>query len=238
MLKKFMALLTLAGSTIIISGTAAILHKAPSAKLLLFLIEINKINLTIGISLFFFAALFTSIASLLSMDEPCAKASVTLPAPPPQPMPVPAPETPKPEPKPEPKPVPSSDSGAPPAIALQILYLLQKEGRLLDFLMEDITPFQDEELGGAIRPIHADLKKILQDRLIIEHIIEAPEGETVDLGTSIDQHAIKLTGNVAPTGPYRGTLVHRGWRLRECKLPELVSGWEGRVIAPAEVEIA
>ncbi|MFZ2956301.1 MAG: DUF2760 domain-containing protein [Candidatus Ozemobacteraceae bacterium] len=303
MLKKLMALLTLAGSALIltglahvlqnfwgahlfpehygfmVSGTTSLLPDDQSPRFFLLVLGQNQLHIAIGVGLFLFATLFTSIATLISRREPVTETPVSSILPPlptpvveapipepkqePKPRPEPAtepkselkpeikmapkpeskieskPETkpePKPEPQPEPKPV--LDPNAPPAVALQILYLLQKEGRLLDFLMEDITPFADEELGGAIRPIHADLKKILQDRLIIEHIIDTPEGETVELGTSIDAHAIKLTGNVPPNGPYKGTLIHRGWKLRECKLPELVSGWEGRVVAPAEVEIA
>ena len=61
---------------------------------------------------------------------------------------------------------------------------------------------------------------------------------TSRLGEKIDPNAVKLTGNVAPAGPYSGVLVHRGWRMKECKLPSLVSGWTGDVIAPAEVEIS
>lgn len=125
-----------------------------------------------------------------------------------------------------------------PDAAFQILFLLQKEGRLLDFLSEDLSGVDDEGLGGAIRPIHESLRKILQDRLVIEPVLAEPEGEEVALGETVDPDRIKLTGNVPPKGPYRGVLVHRGWRLKSCKLPELVSGWTGDVIVPAEVEIS
>ncbi|GAB4266903.1 MAG: hypothetical protein Kow0029_00980 [Candidatus Rifleibacteriota bacterium] len=129
----------------------------------------------------------------------------------------------------------SGKNGIPPA-AYQILYLFQKEGRLIDLLMEDISDFDDETLGGAIRPIHEGCRKLLKDRLIIEPVIDEEEGSEITL-EEIDPEAIKLLGNVPSKGPYKGELVHRGWRLKECHLPELVDGWTGNVVAPAEIEI-
>ena len=131
---------------------------------------------------------------------------------------------------------PEPEAGVP-AAAYQILYLFQKEGRLLDFLMEDISGVDDDQLGGAIRPIHEGCRKILHERLKIEPVLQGPEGETVNVPEPHDPEEVKLTGNVPAKGPFSGTLVHRGWRLKECKLPELVSGWSGDVVAPAEVEI-
>lgn len=138
--------------------------------------------------------------------------------------------------KSEPKVAAVKENGIP-AAAYQILYLFQKEGRLLDFLMEDISGVDDDQLGGAIRPIHEGCRKILQERLKIEPVLQGPEGETIKVPEPHDPQEVKLTGNVPAKGPFSGTLVHRGWRLTECKLPELVSGWSGDVIAPAEVEI-
>lgn len=129
----------------------------------------------------------------------------------------------------------SGKHGIPPA-AYQILYLFQKEGRLIDLLMEDVTEFDDETLGGAIRPIHEGCRKLLKERLIIEHVLDEEEGSEITLD-EVDPEAIKLSGNVPSKGPYTGELVHRGWRLKECHLPELVDGWTGNVVAPAEIEI-
>ncbi|HNV68377.1 MAG TPA: DUF2760 domain-containing protein, partial [Candidatus Ozemobacteraceae bacterium] len=137
----------------------------------------------------------------------------------------------------ESKPAVTTEKGVP-AAAYQILYLFQKEGRLLDFLMEDISSVDDDQLGGAIRPIHEGCRKILQERLKIEPVLQGPEGETVKVPEPHDPEEVKLTGNVPAKGPFSGTLVHRGWRLTECKLPELVAGWSGDVVAPAEVEIS
>lgn len=128
-------------------------------------------------------------------------------------------------------------SDAIPPAAYQILYLLQKEGRLIDLLMEDIAEFDDETLGGALRPIHEGCRKLLEERLILEPVLSEEEGSIITL-EEVDSEAIKLSGNVPAKGPYCGELVHRGWRLKECKLPELVSGWTGNVVAPAEIEIS
>ena len=127
-------------------------------------------------------------------------------------------------------------SNAIPPAAFQILYLLQKEGRLIDLLMEDVSEFDDETLGGAIRPIHEGCKKLLQDRLIIEHVLNEEEGDEVTI-EKLDTETVKLSGNVPSEGPYTGELIHRGWRLKECHLPEMVDGWSGNVVAPAEIEI-
>ncbi|HOY67688.1 MAG TPA: DUF2760 domain-containing protein [Candidatus Ozemobacteraceae bacterium] len=243
MFKKLLALVSLAGTAGIVYGGSRLMPVlGDPAKLEEMLKSCgqqgccpNTIGIGIGIylvatALLALIVLFSSSASV----EPVAKAE-----PKPEPKHEPAPE-PKPEPKPEPvaaKPVVPAEPAVPP-VAYQILALFQKEGRLLDFLMEDIAEVDDESLGGAIRPIHEGCRNILRDRLVIEPVLSDAEGDTVNLGEKVDPNAVKLTGNVAPTGPYSGVLVHRGWRMKECKLPSLVSGWTGDVIAPAEVEIS
>jgi predicted nucleic acid-binding Zn-ribbon protein len=131
--------------------------------------------------------------------------------------------------------VKSGKNSIPPA-AYQILYLFQKEGRLIDLLMEDISEFDDETLGGAIRPIHEGCRKLLCERLILKPVLDEEEGSEITLD-EVDPESIKLSGNVPDAGPYKGELVHKGWRLEECHLPELVDGWSGNVVAPAEIEV-
>lgn len=43
--------------------------------------------------------------------------------------------------------------------ALQLLALLQKEARLIDFLQEEVSQFSDEEVGAAARVIHSGGQK-------------------------------------------------------------------------------
>ncbi len=123
-----------------------------------------------------------------------------------------------------------------PPAAYQILYLLQKEGRLIDLLNEDISNIEDEDLGGAVRPVLEGCAKLLKDRLIVEPVLKEEEGSVVTVDEA-DPETIKLSGSVPESGPYKGELIHHGWRLKECNLPELVDGWKGNVIAPAEIEI-
>ncbi len=124
-----------------------------------------------------------------------------------------------------------------PPAAYQILYLLQKEGRLIDLLNEDISGIEDEDLGGAVRPVLEGCAKLLKDRLVVEPVLKEEEGSVVTVDEA-DPESIKLSGSVPESGPYKGELIHHGWRLKECNLPELVNGWKGNVIAPAEIEIS
>lgn len=123
-----------------------------------------------------------------------------------------------------------------PPVACQILYLFQKEGRFIDLMMEDISDFDDETLGGAVRPIHEGCQKLLKERLVVEPVLQEEEGNTITINEA-DPDSVKLTGDVPSKGPYTGELVHSGWRIKECNLPEIADGWKGNVVAPAEIEI-
>lgn len=123
-----------------------------------------------------------------------------------------------------------------PPAAYQILYLLQKEGRLIDMLHENIDDYDDETLGGAFRKLHEDLQELIKERFILEPVLNEEEGNTITLD-SIDPDSVKVSGKVPAEGPFTGELIHKGWRLKECKLPEMVDGWKGDVIAQAEIEI-
>lgn len=123
-----------------------------------------------------------------------------------------------------------------PPAAYQILYLLQKEGRLIDMLHENIGDYDDETLGGAFRKLHEDLQELIKERFILEPVLNEEEGSTITLD-SIDPDSVKVSGKVPAEGPFTGELIHKGWRLKECRLPEMVDGWKGDVIAQAEIEI-
>ena len=121
--------------------------------------------------------------------------------------------------------------------ALQLLALFQREGRLVDFLEQDIASFPDEEIGAAARLVHDGCRKALRDHAKLEPVRSEPEGFAVTLEAGFDAAAVKLTGNVQGKGPYKGTLRHRGWRASSITLPAAVSGHDARVLAPAEVEL-
>jgi hypothetical protein len=127
-------------------------------------------------------------------------------------------------------PAPSGDA------ALQLLALLQREGRLIDFLQQDITAFADADIGAAARVVHDGCRKALASHLEIRPVRSEREGGPVTLD-AVDPSAVKLVGNVSGAAPFRGTLRHRGWRVESVRLPKLVDGYDPRVLAPAEVEL-
>lgn len=128
---------------------------------------------------------------------------------------------------------PPKPSGAP----LRLLALLQREGRLLDFLMEDIQAYPDAQIGAAVRDIHRQCQTALKEHLQLQPVLPQPEGGSVEITSGFDPSAIRLTGNVTGQPPFRGTLQHHGWRVKEMKLAPPPEGQDEFVLMPAEVEL-
>ena len=126
--------------------------------------------------------------------------------------------------------VPSNDA------ALQLLALFQREGRLIDFLQQDVTAFPDADIGAAARVVHDGCRKALAAHFEIKPVRGEREGGPVTLDV-LEPNSVKLVGNVSGTAPFRGTLRHRGWRVESLRLPKLVDGHDPHVLAPAEVEL-
>jgi len=124
-----------------------------------------------------------------------------------------------------------------PEAALQLLGLLQQQGRLVDFLQEDINGFSDSDIGNAARVVHEGCRKVLQDYLQIEPISEQEEGQRLTLQAGFDAASYRLTGNVVGQAPFTGTLAHRGWRVSRITLPKVASERDNTVLAPAELEL-
>ncbi|HXY52594.1 MAG TPA: DUF2760 domain-containing protein [Terriglobales bacterium] len=122
--------------------------------------------------------------------------------------------------------------------AIQMLALLQRDGRLIDFLAENISPYPDEQLGAAVRSIHEACRQVLERYLKLEPILNSEEEQPVTVPAGFEPAAIKLIGNVAGEPPVRGVLRHKGWRVKEVNLPPLPQGAGRMVLAPAEVELA
>lgn len=125
----------------------------------------------------------------------------------------------------------------PSGVPLRVLALLQRDGRLLDFLLEDIHSYTDEQVGSAVRDIHDKCKKALAEHLVLEPVLPQKEGETVEIRPGFDPSAIRLTGNVTGDPPFRGTLKHQGWRVKDIKLAPPPEGQDELVLQPAEVEL-
>jgi Domain of unknown function (DUF2760) len=126
---------------------------------------------------------------------------------------------------------PSSDA------ALQLLALFQREGRLIDFLEQEIAPFSDAEIGATARVVHEGCRKALHAHVKLSPVRSEEEGVAVTLAAGFDPSEVKLSGNVAGAAPYKGVLRHRGWRAKELVLPSAVKGHDPSVIAAAEVEL-
>lgn len=138
---------------------------------------------------------------------------------------------------PQSKPEIEKPAEQPPDRAVQMLALLQRDGRLVDFLTEDVSPYPDSQLGAAVRTIHTSCRQVLDRYLKLESIIASEEDQPVTVQAGFDPAAIKLLGNVVGAPPIKGLLRHRGWRVGEVRLPTLPEGTGRNIVAPAEVEV-
>jgi hypothetical protein len=120
---------------------------------------------------------------------------------------------------------------------LYLLSLLQRDGRLLDFLSEDLERFEDSQIGAAVRNIHENCKKVIDKNLAPRAVIDSNEGEEISVEQGFNPNEIKLIGNVTGEPPFKGILRHKGWQTKKINLPTLTSGQDAGIIAPAEVEI-
>jgi hypothetical protein len=130
---------------------------------------------------------------------------------------------------PPPKPQAGPSSGA-----VQILGILQREARLVDFLMEDIGPFADDQIGAAVRDVHTQSRLALDRYMRLQPVIDGVEG-TFTKTEGVDKAALKFIGKVPPSGTAPGGLLrHKGWKAEKVDLPQT---GPNDVLAPAEIEI-
>ncbi len=122
--------------------------------------------------------------------------------------------------------------------AVQMLALLQRDGRLVDFFTEDIGEYDDAQVGAAVRDMHESCRNTLNRYLTLQPVIAAEDGNVVTVDAGFDPGTIKWIGNVTGRLPVRGVLRHHGWRAGEVRLPDVPTGATGSVIAPAEVEVS
>jgi hypothetical protein len=126
---------------------------------------------------------------------------------------------------------------AEPNAALQLLGLLQQDGRFIDFLEEDVGAYSDGEVGAAARVVHEGCKKTLMQHFEIVSVRTESEGSRVTLAEGFDSSAVRLTGNLVGSPPFSGDLTHKGWRVTEVRLPRVASSHDLTILAPAEVEL-
>ncbi len=123
------------------------------------------------------------------------------------------------------------------ASGLFLLGMLQREGRLIDFLQEDISSFSDAEVGAAARVVHEGSRKVLREYLPVVAVVPQSEGEKVTVPAGFDANRYRLSGNLTGQAPYQGTLKHHGWAATAVKLPPVPTTMDVKVLAPAEVEL-
>jgi hypothetical protein len=122
--------------------------------------------------------------------------------------------------------------------ALTLLAALQREARLVDFLMEPLDGYSDQQVAAAVRDIQADSRKVLQRIFALQPLRTENEGSQITVPAGFDAAAVKLTGNVVGEAPYSGELMHPGWTAAKLDLPV----WQGsdasaKIVAPAEIEV-
>jgi hypothetical protein len=132
---------------------------------------------------------------------------------------------------------------APPALmrseAVALQGAVQREARLVDFLQESISQYNDAQVGAAVREVHRSSAALLERLFALRPVMSEGEGTAVTLPAGADGGRVQLTGNVTGTPPYRGTLRHAGWQATAMNLPQWTGGESAvRVIAPAEVELS
>jgi hypothetical protein len=134
---------------------------------------------------------------------------------------------------------PGADASKPDTLdrAVQMLALLQRDGRFVDFLEEDVSSYPDGQLGAAVRSIHNSCRQVLDRYIKLEPVFSCEENHPVTVPVGFDPAAIKLIGNATGEPPIRGLLRHRGWRVSEVTLPSLPQGSGRAIVAPAEVEV-
>jgi hypothetical protein len=140
----------------------------------------------------------------------------------------------KPKPAPPPVELPKASDGA-----LQILGILQRDARLIDFLMEDIDGYTDDQVGAAVRNLHADCRASLNRHFKLAPVIDSVEGtfQKLDGSKAPDPNRVKLLGNVPASGKSNGGMLrHKGWMVESVTLPA-IGKQDIKVLAPAEIEI-
>ncbi|PSV58733.1 DUF2760 domain-containing protein [Photobacterium sp. GB-3] len=124
-----------------------------------------------------------------------------------------------------------------PDAALQLLSLLQQEARFIDFMQEDLKGYADADIGAAARVIHEGGHKVLNEYFSFVPVRTEEEETRITLPQGFNASEVRLTGNVVGEAPFNGTLIHRGWKVTEVKLPKLAEGHDAHIIAAAEVEL-
>nr|WP_320049621.1 DUF2760 domain-containing protein [uncultured Desulfuromonas sp.] len=127
------------------------------------------------------------------------------------------------------------------AAVVQLMARLQEKGRLIDFVMDDISAYDNESVGAAARIVHQGCCEVVADYFTIAPIHDGEEMEEISLAENYDSNRYRLIGRVPDQPPFNGQVLHRGWKTVGVKRPQMADVTESpslkEIIAPAEVEI-
>lgn len=140
--------------------------------------------------------------------------------------------------------VPSEEVSVPPVLsesqptaALQLLGILQQEARFIDFIEEDLQHHADADIGAAARVVHEGCRRVIHQHVKLEPVMAELEGSRVTLEKGFNAAEVRITGNIVGSPPFQGSLIHKGWKVRDIRLPLMAEGHDPRILAPAEVEL-
>lgn len=174
------------------------------------------------------------LATIVAAFLPGKRPGVAIPGVPAMPPP-PAAEMPS---EPEPPPPPPALKLVAESGVVLFLGAMQEKGRLLDFLMDDITPYSDAQVGAAARVVHQGCKTALREHVSLSPIAIGTEGAAFTIPAETPKEAFRLLGNPTGEPPFSGTLVHKGWKADAVKLPRLITSSDALpILAPAQVEV-
>ena len=125
------------------------------------------------------------------------------------------------------------------AEVLSLLGVFQNKGRLIDFLMDDVSSYSDAQVGAAARVVQQGCKSVLQEHFTIVPVSSEKEGSTITVPEDAPADEYRLVGNVQGEPPFTGVLAHKGWKATNVKLPRVIKADGDRLpaIAPAQVEL-
>lgn len=122
--------------------------------------------------------------------------------------------------------------------ALTLLAALQREARFIDFLQENIQPYDDAQIGVIVRDVHRGCAEVVKRMFNVQPLTEVPEGQKISLDAPVNPQVFQLIGKTPTSSDaVSGTVVHPGWKAESCNVP-VWSGTEDaiRVIAPVEID--
>jgi len=83
--------------------------------------------------------------------------------------------------------------------------------------MDDITTYDDAQVGTVARVVHQGCKAALREHFEIRRLREEGEGSSVTIATGYPADEYRLIGKISGPGPFSGNLVHHGWKTHSVK---------------------